>query len=262
MKYLLTLIVGALLGGVGAYFLFVGAPGAKTLPGEPLRAPEAGGDPPGTAVLTLDEQFFSTLLDTIFRDLGQPTFKLAGAGGAPAGPDPFGRLGGADGFRVVKAQGGCENRVMLLNEGSGTKTAVQLKGGQILVPLAFSGSYNLGTCLNFRGSAQASLQLSFDQQAQTLYGRLNVEGVNLEGFSPVFSPVVTGFVQNAINQRVNPLVLLRGQQLNLVVPVEATGGSLRAQPRDVRYEATDGALRLHVTYDFGGARAGSPPPPG
>ena len=256
MKYLLTLIVGALLGGVGAYFLFVGAPGAKTMPGEPLRAPEAGGDPPGTAVLTLDEQFFSTLLDTIFRDLGQPTFKLAGADG----PGPFGRLGGADGFAFVEAQGGCENRVVLMNEGSGTKTAVQLKGGQILVPLAFSGSYNLGTCLNFKGSAQANLQLSFDQQAQTLYGRLSVEGVNLEGFSPVLSPVVTGFVQNAINQRVNPLVLLRGQQLNLVVPVEASGGSLRAQPRDVRYEATDGALRLHVTYDFGGARTGPPPP--
>lgn len=256
MKYLLTLIVGALLGGVGAYFLFVGAPGAKSVPGEPLRAPEAGGDPPGTVVLTLDEPFFATLLDTIFRDLGQPTFKLAGAGG----PDPFGRLGGADGFRVVKAQGGCENRVVLMGEGSGTKTVVQLRDGRILVPLAFSGSYNLGTCLNFRGSAQADLQLSYDGQAQTLYGRLSVEGVNLEGFSPVFSPVVTGFVQNAINQRVNPLVLLRGQQLNLVVPVEATGGSLRAQPRDVRYEAKDGALRLHVTYDFGGARTASPPP--
>ena len=35
--------------------------------------------------------------------------------------------------------------------------------------------------------------------------QINVEGVNVEGISPAFSPLVTTFVQNAINQRVNPI---------------------------------------------------------
>ena len=63
-------------------------------------------------------------------------------------------------------------------------------------------------------------------------------------------------VQGAINQRVNPLVLLRGQQLTLNFPVEAAGGRLQAQAKDVREEVKDGKLRLYVTYDFKGAKGG------
>jgi hypothetical protein len=69
-------------------------------------------------------------------------------------------------------------------------------------------------------------------------------------------------VQTAINQKVNPLVIMRGQQLTLNVPVEASNGTVRAQARDVRHEIKDGSLRLHITYDFAGARGvvASPPP--
>jgi hypothetical protein len=41
----------------------------------------------------------------------------------------------------------------------------------------------------------------------------------------------------------------------LNVPVQASNGTLKAQAKDVRSEVKDGALRLHVTYDFSGARA-------
>lgn len=256
MRYILVLLLGLLLGAAGVYYLFVGAPRIEQqqLGAQPLQAPDAGGPPPGTIVLTFDEKFFDTLLGTIFRDLQPPAFKLSGnAAGA----------GGGGGATFVAAQGGCADQLTIAQEGSGARTTVSLKDGRISVPLAFSGSRNVfGNCMNFRGAALANIALSFSREQQTLYGQINVEGVNLEGVSPIAGPFVTTFVQTAINQQVNPLVIMRGQQLTLNVPVEASNGTIRAQARDVRHEVKDGALRLHITYDFAGARGvvAAPPP--
>ena len=81
MKFILTLLLGVLLGGAAAYFLFVGAPHTGALKGQPVRAPDPGGPPPGTAVVELDEQFFGALLDSIFRDLNKPAFPPAAGEG-------------------------------------------------------------------------------------------------------------------------------------------------------------------------------------
>jgi hypothetical protein len=152
-------------------------------------------------------------------------------------------------------EGGCANTVTLLAEAGGVKTRVQFAGGKISLPLAFSGSYNLlGNCMQFKGWAQTSVQLSFDQAKQTVYGQLNVEGVNLEGVAPMANNFVTVFVQNAINQQVNPLELLRASQIAPVIPVKASGGVVRAQVKDVRAEVLDGSLKLHITYAFNGSK--------
>jgi hypothetical protein len=261
MKYILLLLVGALLGAALTFYIFVGASRMKQAQtGAPLQSPDAAGDPPGTAVLTLDEKFFDTLLNTIFRDLNAPAFRLA----TMPKESPM-ALAQPAGFRFVQAQeGGCTNQVVVSQEGGGVRTGVSLKNGQIIAPLAFSGSRAVfGNCMNFRGAAEANIALYFKPEEQTLYGQIEVASVNLEGVSPLASPFVTGFVQTAINQKVNPLVLMRGAQLSLNIPVQASNGTLRAQARDVRSEVKDGALRLHVTYDFSGARAGAsaPPPP-
>ncbi|MCA1564233.1 MAG: hypothetical protein LC803_00980 [Acidobacteria bacterium] len=265
MKYILLLLVGALVGAALTFYIFVGAPRMKQAQtGAPLQAPDAAGDPPGTAVLTLDEKFFDTLLSTIFRDLSAPAFRLAAmpkeSQVAPA------QIGG---FSFVQAQeggGGCTNQIVVAQEGGGVRTGVSLKNGQIVAPLAFSGSREVfGNCMNFRGAADAQITLYFKPEEQTLYGQIEVTSVNLEGISPLASPFITGFVQTAINQKVNPLVLMRGAQLSLNIPVQASNGTLRAQAKDVRSEVKDGALRLHVTYDFSGARGagngGAPAPP-
>jgi hypothetical protein len=232
MKYILTLLLGVLLGGAASYFLFVGTPRTGTLKGQPVRAPDAGGPPPGTAVVELDEQFFGALLDSIFRDLNKPAFPPA-------------------------AGEGCQNQVIVEPNAGDVKTGVLMRDGKVIVPLAFSGTYNLlGNCQNLRGTAEAGLEFRFAAEEQTLYGQLNVAGVNLEGMSPVLSGFVTAFVQGAINQRVNPLVLMRGQQLTLAIPVQAAGGTLQAQAREVHEEAKDGKLRLLVTYDFKGSKGG------
>jgi hypothetical protein len=229
MKFVLALVLGLLVGGAGAYFLFVGAPHARLPKGEVVRAPDPGGPPPGTAVVELDEQFFNTLLGSIFKDLGNPSFP-------PAGGE------------------GCQNRVVIEPGSGDVRTAVILQNNQVAVPLAFSGTYNLMNCQNLKGTAEAGIDLRFDAAEQTLYGQLNVVGVNVEGMSPLLGGVVTAFVQGAINQRVNPIVLMRGQQLKLDVPVQAAGGTLHAQARDVRSEVKDGKLRLYVTYDFKGQK--------
>jgi hypothetical protein len=261
MKYILLLLVGALLGAALTFYIFVGAPRMKQAQtGAPLQAPDAGGDPPGTAVLTLDEKFFDTLLGTIFRDLNAPAFRIAGV---PKESElAFAEQPG--GVRFVQVQeGGCTNQVVLAQEGGGVRTGVSLKNGQIVAPLAFSGSRALfGQCINFSGAAEANITLYFKSEEQTLYGQITISSVNLANVSPLASPIVTSFVQTAINQKVNPLVLMRGAQLSLNVPVQASNGTLKAQAKDVRSEVKDGALRLHVTYDFSGARAaGSAPAP-
>ena len=250
MKYILVLLLGLLLGAGAAYYFFVGAPRVKQqqLGAQPLQAPESAGDPPGTVVITFDEKFFDTLLGTIFRDLAPPAFQLGGLRESRTGD------GGAS-FVAAQEGGGCADQISLLQEGSGARTTVSLKDGRIDVPLAFSGSKAVfGNCMNFKGAASANIALSFNREQQTLYGQISVEGVNLEGVSPIVGPIVTTFVQTSINQKVNPLVIMRGAQLTLNVPVEASNGTVRAQARDVRGEIKDGALRLHITYDFAGAR--------
>jgi hypothetical protein len=231
MKFLLALILGVVLGAVGGYFLLVGAPRAQLVKGEAVRAPEPGGPPPGTAVVELDEQFFNTLLSSIFKDLGNPAFP----------PQP----GGA-----------CPDQVVIEPNSGDVRTGVLLREGRVTVPLAFSGAYSvpLVGCQNFRGTAEANLGFNFNAEEQALDGQLNVVGVNMEGMSPLLNGPITVFVQGAINQRVNPIPLMRGQPLTLNVPVQATGGTLRARARDVRAEVKDGRLRLLVTYDFSGQK--------
>ncbi|MDX6712001.1 MAG: hypothetical protein QOH96_3017 [Blastocatellia bacterium] len=251
MKYALILVVGLLLGGGAVFYFLVGAPRARTLPGVPIRPPDqSGGDPPGTAVVSFDEKFFDTILGTIFRDLQPPAFPLQLAASGPADSERPAQI------MYAMFQGDCEDRVVLVPEGSGIVSGVHFTQGNIITPLAFTGSYNapiLG-CLRFKGWARANMQLSFEQATQTVYGRINVEGVNLEGVEPGMNNAVTALVQKALNQRVNPLQILRAQQLTLAIPIQASNGTLKAQARDVRSEIQDGIIRLHITYDFSGVK--------
>ena len=241
MKYILLLLVGAILGG-GAAVYFLGAPRASSAPGKAVKAPE--GTPPSTVVITLDQGLVDAVLATTFSGLGAPTFQL----GQNA-------VGGDNTVTPAAFQGGCTNTMTLLSEGSGVKTSVQFKGGKITAPIAFNGSYNLvGNCVQFKGWAQSNITLSFDESKQTVYGLVDVEGVNLEGVSPVANSFVTAFVQGAINQRVNPLVLVSERQLSLMIPVKASNGTVKSRAKDVRAEILDGALKLHVTFEFSGLK--------
>lgn len=244
MKYVLVLILGVLL-GAGVAIFFLGVPPAQSAPGQAVRAPDQGGSPPATVVISMEQSFIDGLLATTFSGLGSPTFQL-------------GRNQGDGVERVEQAlfQGGCTNSITLLPEGSGVKTGVQFRDGNIYVPMAFTGSYNLGGCLQFKGWAQTKIRLSFEQDKQVVYGFVEVEGVNLEGVNPIANNFVTVFVQSAINQKVNPLLLLNEPQLQLMIPVKASNGSIKARAKDVRAEILNGSLKLHLTYEFSGMKEG------
>ena len=249
MRYILTLLAGIVVGGVLVFFLLVGAPRVNRLPGAPVKPPEAGGDPPGTALIILDKPFFDTVLSTIFRDMNAPSFQLTKS-------MEGGSRDGRASFELASFQNGCQSAVTLLPEGSDVKTEVRIENGKILAPLAFQGSYNAPFvgCVNFKGWAQANLALRFDEAQQAVFGQLNVEGVNVDGTPPLVGTIVTGLVQGAINQRVNPIQILQAHQLKLSVPVKASDGTLNAQVKDVRAQINNGSLQLHITYQFNGQK--------
>ena len=248
MKYLIILLLGLVL-GAGAAVFFLGIPRAKSRPGVAVTAPDPGGDPAGTVVISLTDGFVDGLLGTIFKDLGAPQFHLAGNNSGPR----------ESLIEQIGFQQGCTNTITLAPEGSNVKTEVQFTNGKITAPLAFSGSYNLlGNCMQFKGWAQTSIGLRFDQASQTVFGQVEVEGVNLEGVNPVANNFVTVFVRNAIDQRVNPLELIRAQQLQLMIPVKASNGAVKAHVKDVRAEMLDGSLKMHISYEFSAAREGQP----
>jgi hypothetical protein len=241
MRYVLILLLGIVLGG-GAAIFFLGAPPAKAVPGQAVKPPDPGGSPPGTVVIALEQSLVDAVMAATFSGLGTPTFQLGQNRDVP------------ESFEHVLFQGGCTNQITLLPEGSGAKTGVQFRNGTIYAPMAFTGNYNLGGCIQFKGWAQTSIKLQFDQEKQTVFGYVNVEGVNLEGVNPIANNFVTVFVQGAINQKVNPLVLLSEQQLSLMIPVKASNGAVKARAKDVRAEVLDGSLKLYLTYEFTGVK--------
>lgn len=240
-RYLLILIAGLLLGAIAtAYFL--GAPRARTLPGVALKPPDPNAVTTGTVTVTIDEKFFGSLLGTIFQKLGPPQLKLSQI--QPLAP-----------MQPVAFEAQCDNVVVLNPEGGNVKTGVQFAGGKITAPLAFTGSYRVLTqCIQFKGTARATVDLSYDQSKQTVFGRLNIEEVVLEGTSSLVSGLVTAFVRKTIDERLNPFEVLRVSQLALSLPIQATGGTLKAQVKDVRAEVQEGALKMYLTYDFNAER--------
>jgi len=192
--------------------------------------------------VTVDEKFFDSLLGTIFQKLGPPQLKLS-------------QIQRQTPWQPAVFEGQCDNVVVLNPDGGNVKTSVQFAGGKINAPLAFTGSYRILTqCIQFKGTARATVDLSYDQSKQTVFGRLNIEEVVLEGTSSLVSGLVTAFVRKTIDERLNPFEVLRVSQLALSLPIQATGGTLKAQVKDVRSEVQEGALKMYLIYDFNAER--------
>ena len=243
MKKGAALLILGLLVGVVATTYFFGAHRAPTLPGTPVRPPDRGVDTSGTVSVTVDEKFFDSLLGTVFQKLGPPQLKLSQTQSAsPMQPAVF--------------QATCSNTLELVPDGSNVKTRVQFTGGKITAPIAFRGSFSILTsCTQFSGWAKTSIDLSFDQEKQTVFGQLNIDEVTLDNTSPIVSTLVTAFVRKTITEKVNPFEVLRVSQLALSVPVRVSGGNVTARVKDVRVEVQEGSLRLYLTYDFNAERS-------
>ena len=251
LTFIIGVVIGSLLGG-GLIFYFLGAGPAAAIkpPGEPIKAPDPSGNPPGTAAVVINQQFFDLVLETIFRDMNAPAFPLTLTGQNLYEPD----------FRAEKIaffQNECDGKIVLLPEGSGIKTGIRLENNRINAPLAFRGSTTIfGTCYQFSGWAQASLNLRYDAAQQTVFGQIEVETVNLDGVTPLVSRIIAGFVQASLNQRVNPVVILRGEQIALSLPIAATNGTLNAKVKEVRADVKENGLSLFISFDFAGTKEG------
>ena len=238
MKKALLMLAGGLLVGALATAYFLGAPRSRSLPGTPLRPPDGSVDTSGTVAVTIDEKFFDSLLGTIFTKLGPPQLKLSAA--------PPQEL-----IRPAVFQGSCSDIVVLDPAAGDVKTSVRFTGGKIVAPLAFSGSYSiLAQCVQIKGTGRATVDLSFDASKQTVFGALNVEDVQLEGVPPIVTALAVAFVRRAIAERLNPFPVLPVSQLAISLPVQQSGGNVKATVKDVRSEVQEGAVKLYLVYDF------------
>ncbi|MDT7604537.1 MAG: hypothetical protein QOF61_2534 [Acidobacteriota bacterium] len=197
------------------------------------RAREAKATQAGEVVVTINEQMFNALLEALFTLPQPPTFPL-GQGNASGGD--------------------CPGAITLEREMAGTRTAVHFRDGRITAPIAFRGSYSAPVvgCLKFQGWADTALNLAFDPAKQALAGRVEVREVHLDKVPSMFASGVTGLVQDALDARVNPIEILRAEQVSAELPLRkvSSGGTLRLRAKEVRHEIVGSELRLHVVYEF------------
>ncbi|HEV7889732.1 MAG TPA: hypothetical protein VGP08_03790 [Pyrinomonadaceae bacterium] len=184
----------------------------------------------GEVLVVLNESFLNSLLVAVASQPEPPSFPLSKGGGSDK----------------------CASRVQLLREAAGERTAVRFRDGQINAPVAFRGSYAapLVGCLNFEGWADTSFQLEFDRERQALRARVTVRDLKLKNVpTSLLGGGLTGLVQDALDERVNPVEILRAEQLGARVPV-TRDSQLRLRARDVRHEIVGTELRLHIVYEL------------
>jgi hypothetical protein len=200
------------------------------------RPRETKAIPAGEVIVGLNEQIFNSLLEAIFTLPNPPTFPLARGNSSEGGAR------------------GCPSEIALAREMNGTRTAVRFQAGRVIAPVAFSGSYSapLIGCLKFEGWADTNLNLNFDQAKQALTARVEVKAVHLKKVPALLGDGLTGLVQDALDARVNPIEILRAEQLSARLPMTklASGASLRLRAREVRHEVLPNELRLRIVYEF------------
>lgn len=192
----------------------------------------------GEATITVKEQFFNSFLDAIFDNLKAPSTPLV--------------ITESDKNRTDESAKSCPSAITLLRENNGVKTAVKFEQGKILAPLAFSGAYNstLLGCLQFRGVAYTEWILEFDRKTQVLQARIKITDMRLENVPSLAQSSIVTLVQSAIDARINPLKILRPDQVSNTVAIAPSGGSLRLRAREVKPEIVPGLMHLHLTYEF------------
>lgn len=186
--------------------------------------------PAGEVVVVLSEEFLNSLLVAVASRPDPPSFPLSKGGGGKR----------------------CESRVQLLPEAEGTRTAVRFAEGRITAPVAFRGSYEapLVGCLRFEGWADTTFQLEFDRARQVLGARVTVRDLKLKNIpTSLLGGGLSGLVQDAIDERVNPVEILRAEQLGARVPV-TRDDVLRLRAADVRHEVAGRELRLRIAYEI------------
>jgi len=209
--------------------------------------------------VSLNEQFFETLLDAVFKNFNAPEFPLAKSSGQASVVSAFGsnseiksNIYSLTTDHRPPSAFLCSQTIRLLREGSGVKTAVRFREGKIYAPFAFAGSYNppLIGCIDFAGLAETNIDIEYDARNQRLLGRVRILNVQLNGTGGVGSSLLSKLVQNSIDKKINPLEILPINKLSFVIPMQNAGGSLKMNASGIRHEVSNGVLNIHISYQF------------
>lgn len=203
--------------------------------------------------ISLDEQFFDALLDSMFKNSAAPEFPLAENNPKTGDTDQTAKLLTPNYLKVSDSAENsvCPETIRLQRQIDGVNTAVRFRQGKIYVPLAFTGNYNppLIGCVNFSGWAETNIELSFDRQKQTLIGNAQVLNVNLSGTGGIGSSLLTKLVQSSIDKKINPIEIIKMDKISFNVPIQ-NSGILNMKAVGMRHQINDGVLDIFVSYQF------------
>jgi hypothetical protein len=219
------------------------------------RAREAKATGAAEVTVTLNEQFFNSLLEAIFTRLKSPRYPLSLASADKKKEEESAISLKMPSFSLAHAglkADGCESEVVLEREMGGVKTQVRFENGRVVAPLAFRGNYSMTLigCITFQGWADTVINLSFDRERQVLTARVTVTDIHLNNIPSLASGALIRLVQNSIDSRINPIEILQATQLSTRLPIAGSGGALRMRATEIRPEVVPGALSLHIFYEF------------
>jgi hypothetical protein len=179
--------------------------------------------------LTLNEQFLDATIDAVLQKGEPPAVDL----------------------RSEQSDPSCRESLRLRRESSGVKTAVRFREGKIIAPIAFEGSYRMPLlgCIDAAGSADTVIDLEFDQAGQRVVARARVTGVSLNGTGGVGKNLLGRLVQSSVDERVNPIEVVKLERLSFVFPIQ-NSGSLKLTAVGFRYTIQNGLINLHIAYDL------------
>ena len=208
--------------------------------------------------ISLGEQFFETVIDSVFTHAAPPEFSIAG-GSASRGPlanEPWSALTiSYPRSFLPEPKAACKESITLRRDNAGVRTAVLFRDGRIMAPLAFSGGYNppLVGCVQFAGLAETTLDLEFDEAGQRLIARARVTNVNLNGTGGVGGSVIARLVQSSIDRKINPIEMISLDKLSFLLPLQGDS-KMRMVAKAIRPEVHPGRLDIHVAYEFAKAQ--------
>lgn len=204
--------------------------------------------------ISLGEQFFETVIDSVFAHAAPPEFSIAGNSAKP-GPlanEPWSALTiSYPRSFLPEPKAACKEAITLRRDNAGVRTAVLFRDGRISAPLAFSGGYNppLVGCVQFAGLADTTLDLEFDEPGQRLIARARVTNVNLNGTGGVGGSVIARLVQSSIDRKINPIEMISLDKLSFLLPLQGDS-KMRMVAKAIRPEVHPGRLDIHVAYEF------------
>src|SRR5687768_8754540 len=179
--------------------------------------------------ITLNEQFLDAAIDAVLQKGEPPAIELRAEQGDPA----------------------CRESLRLRREVSGVKSTVRFRDGKIIAPIAFDGGSGMPVVggLEIAGSAGTLVDLEFDRAGQRVVARAKVTGVSLNGAGGLGSSLLGRLVQSSVDERVNPIELIKLERLSFLLPIQ-NNGNLKLTAVGFRYTMHNGGINLHIAYDL------------